>query len=111
MSAGQVPILMVIYGAGFASVFVLLSLMYAYAYRSRGALGLSPLQIFETRASIVVYATTAAVGMVSAGIAVLLPAGSAGLAGFAYFLMAVPATVAGTLVGRRRRLEARRHPG
>jgi uncharacterized membrane protein len=108
MSAGQVPTLMVIYAAGFAAVFILLSLLYAYTYRSATALGLSPLQRFETRASIFVYATTAAVGVASAGIALLLPPGSAGLAGFAYFLIAVPSVVAGTLVGRRRRLEARR---
>jgi hypothetical protein len=73
-------------------------------------LGLSPLQIYEGRAAIWLYATTAAIGILSLVIALLWPE-QAGLAGFAYFLIAVPSVVAGTLVGRRRRLEARRpHP-
>lgn len=102
MRPGQTPLLFVIYGVGFASVFALLMLLYVHAYRARVTLTLSPLVIYQTRAAIWVYATTAAVGILSVIIAVLLPE-QAGLAGFAYFLIAVPSAVAGTLVGRRRR--------
>jgi uncharacterized membrane protein len=102
MRPGQTPLLFVIYGVGFASVFALLMLLYVHAYRARVTLNLSPLVIYQTRAAIWVYATTAAVGILSVIIAVLLPE-QAGLAGFAYFLIAVPSAVAGTLVGRRRR--------
>jgi hypothetical protein len=42
---------------------------------------------------------TAAIGILSAVVAF----GNASLAGFAYFLIAAPATVAGAMVGRRRR--------
>jgi hypothetical protein len=65
-------------------------------------LNLSPLVVYQTQAAIWVYATTAAVGILSVVIALLLRE-QAGLAGFAYFLIALPSVVAGTLVGRRRR--------
>ncbi len=84
LRADQTPQLFVVYGVGFAAVFTLLSLLHLHAYRSRAALGLRPL------------------GVMSAILAVLLPQ-QAGLAGFIYFLVAVPAVVAGTMVGRRRR--------
>jgi hypothetical protein len=51
------------------------------------------------------YASTAAIGVLSAVIAFLLP-NQSGVAGFAYFLLAVPSAVAGTLVGRQRRRAA-----
>jgi uncharacterized membrane protein len=102
MRPGQTPLLFVIYGLGFATVFGLLLLLYLHAYRSRVTLRLSPLVIYQTQAAIWVYALTAAVGVLSVVIALLWP-DQAGLGGFAYFLIAVPSTVAGTLVGRRRR--------
>jgi hypothetical protein len=94
--------LFVIYGVGFAAVFTLLMLLYLHAYRARVTLKLSPFVIYQTRAAIWVYALTAAVGVLSVVVALLLPE-QAGLSGFAYFLIAVPSAVAGTLVGRRRR--------
>jgi uncharacterized membrane protein len=102
MRPGQTPLLFVIYGVGFAAVFALLMLLYVHAYRARVTLKLSPLVIYQTRAAIWVYGLTAAVGVLSVVIALIWPE-QAGLAGFVYFLVAVPSTVAGTLVGRRRR--------
>jgi uncharacterized membrane protein len=102
MRPEQTPLLFVIYGVGFACVFALLMLLYLHAYRSRVTLTLSPLVVYQTQAAIWVYATTAAVGILSVVIALLLRE-QAGLAGFAYFLIALPSVVAGTLVGRRRR--------
>lgn len=107
MRAGQPGLLFVIYGVGFAAVFMLLTLLYLHAYRSRVALGLDPLQVYETRAAILLYAGTAGVGVLSAIIAVFSP-DQGNLAGFTYFLIAVPATVTGRMVGRRRRAEALR---
>lgn len=110
LQPGQAPLLFVIYGVGFAAVFALLTLLHLHAYRSRLTLNLNALQTYEARAAIWLYATTAAIGILSLVIALLGPE-EAGLAGFAYFLIAVPSVVAGTLVGRRRRLEARQpHP-
>ncbi|HET6311711.1 MAG TPA: TMEM175 family protein [Candidatus Nitrosotalea sp.] len=102
----QAPQLFVVYGVGFAAVFTLLALLHVHAYRSRARLGLSHLETYELTASILLYASIAAIGVLSAVIALLLPNQSS-VAGFAYFLLAVPWVVAGTLVGRRRRRAAR----
>lgn len=104
----QVPQLFIVYGVGFAAVFMVLSLLHIHAYRSHAQLGLSGLEIYELRASIVRYASIAAIGVLSALIALALP-GESSLAGFVYFLIAVPSVVVGALVGRRRRREARQH--
>jgi uncharacterized membrane protein len=107
ISTEQAPQLFVIYGVGFAAVFLVLTLLYGHAYRSRASLDLSPLRIYEAQAAIWLYGSTAAVGILSALIAFVLPNQSS-LAGFAYFLIALPSVIAGTLVGRRRRAEAAR---
>jgi hypothetical protein len=83
----------------------LLALLHVHAYRSRVRLDLTQLEDYELRASILLYASIAAIGVFSALIAFLLPDESS-LAGFIYFLIAVPSAVAGTMVGRRRRLVA-----
>ena len=101
----QVPLLFVIYGVGFAAVFMLLALLYLHAYRSRISLGFNALQTYEARAAFLLYVSTAAIGILSA-VAAVVPPGNVSVAGFAYFLIAVPAMVAGTMVGRRRRKEA-----
>jgi uncharacterized membrane protein len=99
MRPDQVSLLFLIYGGGFAAVFGLIALLYLHAYRSRVALALSPFQSYQARASFWLYVATAAIGILSAVVAF----GNASLAGFAYFLIAAPATVAGAMVGRRRR--------
>jgi len=104
----QVPQLFIVYGVGFAAVFIVLSLLHVHAYRSQAQLDLSALESYELRASILRYASIAAVGVLSALIALALPNESA-LAGFVYFLIAVPSVVVGALVGRRRRREGHRH--
>jgi uncharacterized membrane protein len=105
----QVPQLFIVYGVGFAAVFMVLSLLHIHAYRSHAQLALSALEIYELRASIVRYASIASIGVLSALIALVLPSES-GLAGFVYFLLAVPSLVVGLLVGRRRRREAQQRP-
>jgi hypothetical protein len=107
LGPGQAPQLFVIYGVGFAAVFVLLSLLHIHAYRSRASLELKPLQVYEVQAAIWRYGCTAAIGGLSALIAFLVP-DQASVAGFAYFLIALPSTIAGAMVGRRRRVEAAR---
>jgi uncharacterized membrane protein len=99
----QVPLLFMIYGVGFAAVFGLIALLYLHAYRSRVSLALSPFQSYQARASFWLYFATASIGILSAVVAL----GNASLAGFAYFLIAAPATVAGAMVGRRRRRESK----
>jgi len=108
IETAQVPRLFVIYGMGLVAIYVLMAALYVHALRRRRALELSPLEEFDTRASIVATLLGAAVGAVSIAIALIVPAESAGLAGYAYFLFGPVMALYGTIAGKqRRRYEAR----
>ncbi len=104
----EIRTLFLIYGAGLVMLYVLLALMYAHALRRRAALSLTPVEVFDTKASIVGHLLAAGVGLVSMAVAVLVPERLVGLAGYTYFLfgpvMALHGSISG---GRRRRVEAR----
>jgi len=103
IETGQVRSLFLIYGAGVIALYLLLALMYAHAYRQRGALDLTPLEVFDTRASIRSHLLAAAIGVLSCLVAVTVPARMVGLAGFVYFLFGPVMAIDGMWTGRRRR--------
>ena len=104
----QIPWLFVIYGAGLIAIYGLLALLYVRALRLRDRLELTPLEVFDTRASIVTHLLSAGIGGVSVLLALTLPFHLVGLAGFSYFLFLPVMTVNGMISGsRRRRLEER----
>src|SRR5215208_148852 len=53
MTNADVPSLMIIYGLGFAAVFLIFALMYVKAYRNRNALELNPIETARTRQSMI----------------------------------------------------------
>jgi len=87
----------------FGSGYVLLAFLYLHALRRRQSLELTPLETFDTRASIVTHLLAAGVGLVSIAVALVVPVRLVGLAGYAYFLFAPVMTVNGMISGRRRR--------
>jgi uncharacterized membrane protein len=95
-------VLMRIYAAGFASVFLLFVLMYAHAYKLRGELGLTPVEALETRFAIQENAVLALVGITSFAVAFKSP----GAAGFTYFALAPLLWIHGSIFGKRVRLLA-----
>jgi len=99
----QMPALFVIYGSGIVAIYVLLAFFYLHALRRRQSLELTPLETFDTRASIVTHLLAAGVGLVSIAVALVVPVRLVGLAGYAYFLFAPVMTVNGMISGRRRR--------
>jgi uncharacterized membrane protein len=99
----QLPQLFVIYGLGYAAVYVILTLLYTHAYRLRDELELSPLEIFDTVNSILGNLISMTVPLISVVLAMTLPPGNIALAGWMYFLMAVFKTIQGAIMGRRRR--------
>ena len=106
---GQVPHLFLIYGSGVVALYGLLALLYAHAHRRREFLRLTPLEAFDTRASIRASLLAASIGGLSILIALTVPPRMVGLAGLSYFLFGPVLTLHGTLNGRRRRrLEAPR---
>jgi uncharacterized membrane protein len=99
----QAPTLFVIYGLGFAAVFFLLGLMYRHAYSRRRQLQLNAVEEIDTLESVYDNFATAAFGVASAVVAVLLPVKAAGLAGFLYFLIFIPKMTIPWRMGRKRR--------
>lgn len=69
MPLAETPRLMIIYGLGAGSLFLLLVFFYLYAYRNRQALRLSPFEDLETRGSVTTNLLMAAIPLLSAGIA------------------------------------------
>lgn len=107
-NAGDARSLMLIYGLGFAAVFLVMALLYVNAYRLRLALDLNELETFRTKHSLVDNLSMCGIGLLSAMMAVLLPRNMAGLAGYAYFLIGFYYWVSGTIAGEReKKIKAR----
>ncbi|MCA1622173.1 MAG: DUF1211 domain-containing protein [Acidobacteria bacterium] len=83
----QVPTLLAVYGAGFAAVFLIFTLLYWHAYRKRGALELSALEAHDTWSHMQANALMALVGLVSVALALAGGAVSTLLAGLSYWLI------------------------
>jgi uncharacterized membrane protein len=104
LQPADVPLLYLIYGLGFAGVNLVLALLYLHAYRKRVELKLNGYERYVTRLSIADSLVTMAIGLLSAGLAQVVPAPyAAEVAGFVYFAVAIPKFVAGSLGGRRAR--------
>jgi uncharacterized membrane protein len=86
-SAAQMQELMMLYGVGFAAVYLLFTALYANAWRQRTDLKLNPTELFLTRSSMVEYTAMASVGLVSIVITKLSPHGDNNFAGLAYLLL------------------------
>ncbi len=99
----QVPTMLVVYGAGFAAVFAIFSLLYLHAYRRRDALGLNELERHDTVSGFQENALMALVGVVSVAVALTRNPRYMALAGMSYWLIAPAMFVHGSLRGRRRR--------
>ena len=107
----QVPLLFLIYGAGFAAVNLLLAFLHLHAYRLREDLGLSMWERFVTRVSIADNAAVIGVCVLSVGLAQVVPEPYTSLAaGFVYFLIGPIKFGAGRIRGRRARALARAAP-
>jgi len=90
-------VLMCIYAAGFASVFLLFVLMYARAYQLRRELNLNPVEVLITRFSLQENVILLLIGVGSFLIATRHP----DLAGWFYLLIGPALTIHGTIFGKR----------
>ena len=85
----QITELMLLFGAGFAAIYFLIAALYANAWRQREHLDLTPSERILTRSYIAMAAGTACVGLLSCLVAMLLPSGYAGYAGWTFLLISV----------------------
>lgn len=98
----QIPLLMVIYGAGFVAVQFVFVVMYLRAYRLRADLELDGLELSITREEIQGFLLNISVGLLSIAIAVLGGVGAVAWAGYAYILLFPLQMVNGRVMGSRR---------
>lgn len=104
---GQVSTLFVIYGLGFAGVFLLMVLLYAHALYRRAELDLNAVEVHDTMMAIWMYGSYVVIGVVSAIIAAVAPGRWEQLAGWIYFLIGpISAGIGARWGARRRKVEA-----
>jgi uncharacterized membrane protein len=103
---GQLPLLMVIYGAGFVAVQLVFVLLYLRAYVLRDTLGLDSHEKSITREEILNFLLGAGVGLISIVIAIVGGVEAVSLAGYAYLLLFPLLAINGYLMGSRRRRDS-----
>jgi len=99
----QMPLLMVIYGAGFITLQSVFVLLYLRAYALRGTLGLDAYEASVTREEIQGFLLMAVVGLASVAAAVFGGQNAASWAGLVYLLIFPLQLVNGRLMRSRRR--------
>jgi uncharacterized membrane protein len=102
----QIPLLMVIYGAGFVAIQLVFVLMYLRAYSLRAILDLDPRELSVTREEIQACLLNISVGLASVAIAVLGGARTISWAGYVYLLVFPLQTINGRVMGTRREKES-----
>jgi uncharacterized membrane protein len=100
---GQVPLLMVIFGAGFVAVQLVFALLYLRAYLLRDALELNVYERSKTREEIQNFLLATGVGLISIAIATLGGEAAVSWAGYAYLLLFPVLKINGYLMDSRRK--------
>jgi uncharacterized membrane protein len=103
IKTSQIPLLMIIYGAGFVAVQAIFVIMYLRAYRLRADLELDALELSVTREEIQGFLINAAVGLLSMCFAVLVSPFMIALSGYTYLLLFPLQTINGRVMGARRK--------
>ena len=103
IETSQIPLLMIIYGAGFVAVQAIFVIMYLRAYRLRADLELDALELSVTREEIQGFLLNAAVGLLSMSFAVLGSPVMTSLSGYVYLLLFPLQTINGRVMGSRRK--------
>jgi uncharacterized membrane protein len=79
--------LMTVYGVGFMVIYLIFMLLYIHAYGQRKRLGLSSVEVFDTKTKIYGHAMFIFIGLLATLLALLLPNGEAGNSGLFYFVI------------------------
>lgn len=101
LTHAQGSTLFVIYGMGFAAIYLVLAALYLHAYRRRGELELNAIETLDTRWELYGMLCMASVGLVS--VLVALTVNQVDLAGFVYLSLFVIMWIHGWSHGRKRR--------
>jgi uncharacterized membrane protein len=99
-------VLMRVYAAGFASVFLLFALMYAHAYKLRRELALNEVEVLETRSDLAENVILTLVGVASFLVALKYPE----WAGWVFAAIGPLMWINGSIFGKRVRALAKKMP-
>ena len=86
--------LFIIYGSGFAAVFLTFALMYWHAWRMRGQLAFNEIEGLRTRNVLINHLAMAVIGLCSLLLALVLPERHVGWTGYFYFVISIYLTIA-----------------
>ena len=98
---GQVPLLMLVYGAGFIAVQLVFILLYLHAWRLADALELTAYERLTTRSEMQGFAINVAIGLTSIAIVAVGGPDAAFWSGMAYVLIMPLQIVHGRMMGGR----------
>lgn len=100
--SGNAGVLFMIYGLGFAGIFVLFLLMHVHALRKREELELTELEVHDTITAMTMYASYVGIGLLSTAVAVFGGKAMYNWAGWTYFLLGPVSAVIGYTRGTLR---------
>lgn len=103
ITVGEIPGLFILFGVGFAAVFIIFALLYWHAWSKRDQLELNELERFDTLDSLFESLIPVFIGLLSAGLALAAPNTPPLILGSIYWLMPVFETTYGFTMGARRR--------
>jgi uncharacterized membrane protein len=102
MSSTNARVLMAVYSGGFAALFGTFMLLHWNALRQRQSLRLGTLAVYDAHASVRRHAISVSLGLLSVGIALLLPIDYLAYSGLIFFLMGPAHGAFGYVNGRNR---------
>jgi uncharacterized membrane protein len=103
ITAHDIRTIFMVYGFGYAAVFLTLALMYWHAWRRREQLALNEVECLRTRRILINHLAMGAIGLCSVLLALVLPERQLGWAGYFYFVIPIYFTAAGFTLGRHER--------
>lgn len=108
-SGGDATKLFLVYGSGFAGIFLMLLAMNAWAYRKRDELRLNEFERFDTMSSMLFYGAYVGIGLLSMLLALVLSGRAITWAGLIYFLIGPVSALIGFRRGNQREALQSRH--
>lgn len=100
----EVPLLMLLYGAGFCAIFTIFSLLYHHAAKKSVELNLTPAELFETRTHLYRFISYVGVGVFAVMMAFIVPVDWAGVTGALYGLVGATVSI---ITGKRAKIKRR----
>jgi uncharacterized membrane protein len=103
INAAQTPTLLLIYGAGFTTIYLLFFLMYLNAKKHAHALKLKDIEIYETNTNIYINLLCVIIGIIAMLLAWVFPFQNAGNSGLFYCLIGPAYFILFSLRGKKSR--------